>query len=128
MQSANIVSINFFQIREKSSTEIDCNAKKEQATGKIFFSEKNRINISQNHSLCAHQVNRSPCVFGTMVVRPGQAALLVSKQDPVDDLNDWEDGDPKEDSKPAGHVHQDLRQGSLQVPFILWAEDCWSFG
>ena len=48
-----------------------------------------------------------------MVATPGQAALLVSKQDPVDDLNDGEDGDPKEDSKPARHVDQDLWQGSF---------------
>ena len=34
-------------------------------------------------------------------------ALMLSKQDPVDDLDNGEDGDPKEDSKPAGHVDQD---------------------
>ena len=116
MQSANIASINFFQIREKSSTEIDCNAKKEQAIGKVFFSEK-KGSTSLYFSVLT--VSCFPFVFGTMVVRPGQAALLVSKQDPVNNLDDGEDGDPKEDSKPAGHVHQDLWQGSLQVPFIL---------
>ena len=84
MQSANIASINFFQIREKSSTEIDCNAKKEQAIGKVFFSEKK----DQLLSFSVLTVNCFLFMSGTMVVRPGQAALLVSKQDPVDDLND----------------------------------------
>ena len=32
-------------------------------------------------------------------------ALLLSKQDPVDNLDNGEDGDPKKDSKPAGHVY-----------------------
>ena len=40
-------------------------------------------------------------------------------QKPKNDLNNGQDGDPKEDSKPAGHVHQDLGQSSFQIPFVL---------